>query len=277
MSRCCRVPRAETFSAFRFISGCGFIRSGGGGFFLVTLVLILWASLSFAEIYTYVGPEGVIHFSDTPPEEGIALAVGTEPLRQVPVNTAEERQTLSERRACGHQPMAYCDAVIHRTSRRYGLDPNLVHAVVKAESDYNPYAISRKGAMGMMQLMPETARDLSVTNLFSIEQNIDGGVRYLSYLMDRFPDSLTNAVAAYNAGPTAVERYRGTPPYEETREYVKRVFRYYRELGGGESHGRLAAPAIYKIVKEDGSMLFTNIPAEYIKRGRGEIAKEQEL
>jgi len=270
------IQTTGVFSAFRFIPECGFIRSGLGGLLVTILVLTSWTALSFGEIYTYMDPEGVIHFSDTPPDGKNALTIGTEPLRRVPVNTAEERLPLSEKRACGHQSMEYCNAVIHKTSKRYGLDPNLVHAVVKAESDYNPYAISRRGAMGIMQLMPETARDLSITNLFSIEQNIDGGVRYLSYLMDRFPGNLTNAIAAYNAGPNAVERYHGTPPYAETRNYVSKVFRYYKDLGGS-GQGRSATPAIYKIVREDGSMLFTNMPAEYIKRGRGEIAKEQEL
>ncbi len=263
-------------SGFRFLRGYGFIRPGLYGLIGLSLGLVLSVSLSFAEVYSYQEPDGVIHFSDTPPAGATAGTVRVESPRKIPVNTAEERPPLQERRQCGHQPMEYCNAVIDRTSQRYGLDPKLVHAVVKAESDYNPYAISHKGAMGIMQLMPETARELSVVNLFNIEQNVDGGVRYLSYLMDRFSERLEDAVAAYNAGPTAVERYRGTPPYSETREYVKRVIGYYRE-SGGDRQGRSAAPAIYRIVREDGSMLFTNVPADYIQTSRGEIAKEQEL
>ncbi|MCB1035234.1 MAG: lytic transglycosylase domain-containing protein, partial [Acidobacteria bacterium] len=112
----------------------------------------------------------------------------------------------------------------HRLNRR------LVQAVVQVESGYNPNALSNKGAMGLMQLMPETARSLSVSDPYDPEENLRGGTLYLRQMLDRFGD-LQMALAAYNAGPTAVERYQAVPPYPETRTYVRRVLTL---LGDGE-------------------------------------------
>jgi soluble lytic murein transglycosylase-like protein len=105
----------------------------------------------------------------------------------------------------------------------YSVPPNLVHAVIQVESGYDERAVSRTGAKGLMQLMPETARRFNVSDPFDARQNIEGGVRYLRQLLDQFPLKL--AVAAYNAGESAVRRFRGVPPYAETRGYVARVLR----------------------------------------------------
>ncbi len=113
------------------------------------------------------------------------------------------------------------DTVVTQAARRYNVDPALVHAVITVESRYQPHARSAKGAMGMMQLMPGTARDLQVRNPYDAAANIDGGVRYLRQLLDRF--ELRLALAAYNAGAATVERFGGIPPYPETRNYVTRV------------------------------------------------------
>lgn len=112
---------------------------------------------------------------------------------------------------------------ISRTARKYGVDPALVRAVIHAESNFNPLARSRKGAMGLMQLMPGTARDMGVGDASNAAQNIEGGVKYLAWLLKRFNGDITKATAAYNAGPGAVDKYRGVPPYEETKTYVFRV------------------------------------------------------
>jgi len=120
------------------------------------------------------------------------------------------------------RPAQY-DQVIAQAARRHNVDPKLVHAVIRVESGYKPTARSRAGAMGMMQLMPGTARDLDVANPYDAAANIEGGVRYLRQLLDRF--ELRLALAAYNAGAATVERFGGIPPYPETRAYVSRVLR----------------------------------------------------
>jgi soluble lytic murein transglycosylase-like protein len=111
----------------------------------------------------------------------------------------------------------------------YGVDHTLVKAVIKAESNFNSKAVSRKGAKGLMQLMPRTASSLRVNDCFHPEDNIDGGVRYLRYLINVYDGNLPLTLAAYNAGEKAVARYRGIPPYPETQTYVRRVMRFYEE------------------------------------------------
>ncbi len=116
-------------------------------------------------------------------------------------------------------------------AKRYNIDPNLIKAIIKAESDFDRYAVSRRGAQGLMQLMPDTAKDLKVVDPFNPEQNIDGGVRYLRSLLKMFNGSVVLSLAAYNAGPTTVIKSRGVPRITETRNYVRRVLGYYKRYG----------------------------------------------
>jgi soluble lytic murein transglycosylase-like protein len=124
------------------------------------------------------------------------------------------------------------DAAIEQAAARHNVDPNLVRAVVKVESNFNPNAVSRKGAMGLMQLMPQTARQLNVSNPFDPEQNVDAGVRHLKQLMENYGGDVKLTLAAYNAGEGAVARSAGVPHFAETRNYVKRITQLY--YGGGD-------------------------------------------
>jgi len=119
---------------------------------------------------------------------------------------------------------------IHEAARKYSLPANLLRGVIRAESNFQPMAVSRAGAQGLMQLMPGTARELGVDNPFDIEQNVDGGARYLRKMLDRFGGDIKLALAAYNAGPGTVERYGGKiPPYRETEGYINRVLRFSKQ------------------------------------------------
>ena len=119
------------------------------------------------------------------------------------------------------------ESLIHEAAEKHQVDVALVKAIIRTESYFNPNATSRVGASGLMQLMPQTARRYGVTDLYSPRQNIEAGVRHLKYLLQRYPRQLHLALAAYNAGEKAVERYQGIPPYPETREYVKKVLRFH--------------------------------------------------
>jgi soluble lytic murein transglycosylase-like protein len=146
---------------------------------------------------------------------------------------------------------------IRDAAERYGVPVKLVSAVIRAESGFNPRAVSRKGAQGLMQLMPGTASMLGVRNSFDPRQNIDGGVRHLRGLIDRFPNRLALAIAAYNAGERAVVQYGGIPPFPETQDYVTKVMHFY---GGTVEGGTTTPTRIYQTVAPDGTMTYTNIP-----------------
>ncbi|HJS99732.1 MAG TPA: lytic transglycosylase domain-containing protein [Terriglobales bacterium] len=135
------------------------------------------------------------------------------------------------------------NAAIEQAAARHNVDPNLVRAVIKVESNFNPHAVSRTGAMGLMQLMPVTARQLNVTNPFDPEQNVDAGVRHLRHLLDNFGGDVRLTLAAYNAGVGAVMRNSGVPPYSETRNYVKKITRLYWSGKSGSGAGMFIVPS----------------------------------
>jgi|GEM_PF-876034 len=151
------------------------------------------------------------------------------------------------------------DPAIRNAAERHNLDPKLVHAVIQAESAYNRWAVSTAGAQGLMQLMPQTAAFYGVTDPFDVEQNIEGGVKYLKALQDLYRDEadptarIRKTLAAYNAGQEAVKKYRGIPPYAETRAYIDRVLAVYAASGGRRK------TVIIDFWTSDGKHVVTNV------------------
>jgi soluble lytic murein transglycosylase-like protein len=152
------------------------------------------------------------------------------------------------------------DQMVHEVASRYNVDPELVRAVIGQESNWDPRAVSRTGAQGLMQLVPTTARELGVRNAFDPRQNLDGGVRYLRSLLVRYGGDLDKALAAYNAGPGAVDRAGGVPHIAETQHYVQRITdAYYKPGSDRSSHGPMeASHPIYRTTDGSGRIVFTN-------------------
>ena len=187
-------------------------------FLIISLAVcptVLWA-----DIYQFVDEEGVVHFTNAQYDERYRLY-----LREAAKGLPEAKESISP-----GWMMEYAD----RYSRAHNLSPALIRAIIRAESNGNRFAISRKGAMGMMQLMPFTSKRLKVNDPFDPVENIEGGVKYIKELLGTFGGNVAYAVAAYNAGPAAVRKYGGIPPYQETRTYVKRVMDYYRKYASKE-------------------------------------------
>jgi len=180
------------------------------------VALLIFPAPAKADIYKYVDANGVVHFTNTPTNSQFDLY-------------------LKERSTTGRTAGGFRE-IISRYASAYRLEEALVCAVIKAESDYNPRAVSTKGAQGLMQLMPETARQMNVRDPWDAEENIRGGSRYLRLMLDQFNDNLDLAIAAYNAGPNAVRRHNGIPPYAETRTYVDRVKKYMRHYRQGKDN-----------------------------------------
>jgi soluble lytic murein transglycosylase-like protein len=162
-----------------------------------------------------------------------------------------------------NDPNAPIAELVEASASRHGVDPALVHSVIKAESNYNASAVSKVGARGLMQLMPATARQLGVHNSFNPKDNIEGGVKYLRYLQDKFQDPVL-ALAAYNAGEGTVAKYNNTiPPYRETQDYVVKVARNYKAAKAAEA--LTAKPPAVQAEKADTPGPAAPKPPEYRK------------
>ncbi len=188
----------------------------------LTGVISLLAVLSFAnpvssqaDIYKYVDKKGTIHLTNIPTNPQVNYVL-----------VYREKRILFNIKA---NDVAKYDQIINRTAEKYNVDPALVKAVIKTESNFNHRAVSPKGAQGLMQLMPSTAYALQVPDSFQPDNNVEGGVKYLRYLMKLFNNDLSLALAAYNAGENAVIKHRGIPPYRETQNYVQRVLSQYHQ------------------------------------------------
>lgn len=189
-------------------------------FFLILLATALFGlpSPGQSDIYRYVDAKGTVHFTNTPTGSQYSFY-------------RKENGTRTGSTLVAIGPKAYGD-LIRRYSGQFNLEEALVSAVIKAESNFNPRALSSKGAMGIMQLIPETARLLAVRDPYDPEDNIRGGSRYLRMMLDEFSGNVDFALAAYNAGPGAVRRHGGIPPYQETRTYVQKVKEYLQQYRG---------------------------------------------
>lgn len=154
---------------------------------------------------------------------------------------------------------------IDEISEQHGVDPELVKAVAKTESNYNPYAVSNKGALGLMQLIPETAKRFGVTNVFDAKQNIEGGVKFLKFLIGMFPNNLSYTLAAYNAGENAVLKYKGIPPYRETQTYVRKISQAYSKKGGFlvAANQSAADRRITTYRDNSGRIVYSNVDSVY--------------
>ena len=151
------------------------------------------------------------------------------------------------------------EKLVREAAERHRVDPALIRAVIETESNWNAGAVSRKGAVGLMQLIPTTAQRFGVNDLFSPQQNVDAGVRYLKTLLERYNGNLELALAAYNAGEGAVDRAHGIPRFRETRDYVQRVQSAYFRPGSGRVDGAFSNPhAIRKTSDTEGRVIFTN-------------------
>ncbi len=202
-------------------------------------------------VYHFTDDDGVTHFTNLPSDPRYRPMPSTDP--------------PPPPRRLGNPKSRPYEAVIARTAEKYDLDPNLLRAVIKCESDFNHLAVSRSGAQGLMQLMPETARLVDVGDPFDARENLEGGARYLKYLLDSFGD-VNLALAAYNAGEGTVRRHGGVPPFKETRNYVKAVLSHYeryRSLGIGAD--TITSADIRSFVNSEGVQLFTNQPWKYRK------------
>ncbi|MGD8292784.1 MAG: lytic transglycosylase domain-containing protein [Desulfobacterales bacterium] len=165
----------------------------------------------YADIYRYIDENGVMHFTNTPTSSTQNYKL-----------FLREKPKINPR----YSSKKY-DDIIANAAQQHGVSFSLLKAIIKAESGFDPRAVSKKGAKGLMQIMPENFKLLGIKDPFDPRQNIDAGARYFKQMYDRFKGKLALSLAAYNAGPTAVERYNTVPPYDETEAYVEKVLKYY--------------------------------------------------
>ncbi|KFO67121.1 hypothetical protein ER57_12900 [Smithella sp. SCADC] len=180
--------------------------------------MITTANIVHADIYKYVDEEGVLHLTNVPTDHKVKYVL-----------ILKEKRILFQ----ANLDVTKYDELINKAANKFKLDSALIKAIIKAESNFNHRAVSRVGAQGLMQLMPKTASSMNVEDSFHPGKNIEGGARYLRYLLNTYKGNLDLALAAYNAGEKAVAKYNyNIPPYRETQNYVKRVYSFYKSYNG---------------------------------------------
>lgn len=216
---------------------------------------------SLAEVYMYKDSAGNILLTDTPrKQKHLTLAsVRTSDLKERVTGAKLKRlsYTSSSKTSSNTQYFTRYTSLIKEAARKYKLDHKLISAVIQVESQFRPEVVSRSGAVGLMQLMPLTAKQLGVTDRLDPAQNIEGGTKYLRYLIERFKGDVTLALAGYNAGPLHVEKYGKVPPFKETQRYIKKIFSIYK----GSKTINLAATGhktIDRITMANGTVVYTN-------------------
>jgi len=207
--------------------------------------------------------DGVLYVKNVEPPQPVVAKPSSPPNERVAARTAGPYRDL-----------------IRAAATRHALAPELIESVILVESNFEARAVSRKGARGLMQLMPATAARLGVRNVFDVRQNVEGGVRHLRYLVDLYGGNLALALAAYNAGVDAVGRYGGIPPYAETRAYVQRVLRSValarlrvsaESVASAEPDAERAA--LYHYEARDGTAVYSNLPAERLSHARRAVVE----
>lgn len=218
-------------------------------YILVIIIFLVSAFTADADIYVIHAPDGSVFFTNSRPDDSAARVV-----------LKEHDEAISIKPATVYPDTDFVK-LAEKKARKHNVDPDLLKAVIKAESNWNHRAVSPKGARGLMQLMPATAAQLGVKNVFDPVENIDGGARYLRYLLERFNGNLTLALAAYNAGPARVEKSMRVPSIPETQSYVRSIVTSYNRTGSRQSQSvshHNNEPRIKKLVLDDGSVVFTN-------------------
>ena len=195
------------------------------------LFVLFWSGIccslpAKADIYEYTNNEGMVYLSNVQKNNQYKVLVSAPP----EPSTEKEPPGQPDKPSFKHAGRSSYNQLIKGIARKYGVDSALLHAVITVESKYNPKAVSHKGAVGLMQLMPKIASQYGIDNLYDPAQNVQGGAQYLRDLLNRFNGDVSLALAAYNAGEIAVARNGNRiPPYRETRDYVPRVLHFYRE------------------------------------------------
>ena len=199
---------------------------------LIAMSVLLSAGPAHADIYRCRRADGTQHYTNVREKGGRCQTVVRSSRKSKPAATKKRRTGTSTRKPSArggggeNREQRYVN-LISEAAQRYQLPSSFIRAVMRVESNFNPDVVSSAGAMGLMQLMPKTARSMGVSDPFDVRQNILGGARYLRILANRFKGDLILTVAAYNAGEGAVEKYDGIPPYKETQRYVRRVLKHY--------------------------------------------------